>query len=283
VFSSIIPPPLRRAVRGLLGPRVVVTDDLPADRRPAALTLVTRRDDLPPLADTLTVVSYNVHRAEDRRRFESSLRLAVAEHRPDVVLLQEVPVELVAGAGPGGVCEGRSLVFAPFHQVDRPDRRYPYRQYGQLVASARRILRHSVVELPTVNPATLGPGHLMKRIALYCEMQTDDGRSLGLANLHLEPFARRRDRALQHRALLEAIDHEDPQIAVCCGDFNSTFCQSGEPGLRLLEAAGFDNAMAHRRRALDTCLARGHRAFNRAQTLALRGSDHRPLLVEIAL
>jgi endonuclease/exonuclease/phosphatase family metal-dependent hydrolase len=247
------------------------------------LALVRRREDLPPLSRTLTVVSYNVKRGEDRRRLEASLERAVGDHRPDVILLQEVPLELIHGRGLGGVCEGRSLFFAPFHQVDQPDRRYPYRQYGQLIASGRHIEREVVIELPTVNPATPGPGHLMKRIALYAELPAADGRTIGLVNVHNEPFARRRDRRLQYEAFLRAIDDRQPHVAVCCGDFNPTLGQRGEPGLRLLENAGFSNALADRWRALDTCVARGHRGFVRAQTLPLGGSDHRPLVVELAL
>ena len=33
----------------------------------------------------------------------------------------------------------RSLFYAPFHQVDCPDRRYRYLQYGQLIASGRSL------------------------------------------------------------------------------------------------------------------------------------------------
>jgi endonuclease/exonuclease/phosphatase family metal-dependent hydrolase len=283
VLTTLLPPPVRRAIRGLLGPRVVLTDELPPERSPGALALVQRRDDLSPLTDTLTIFSYNVKRCENRGRVAASLARAVDDHHPDVILLQEVPRELIRGRGPGGVCEGRSLFFAPFHQVDRPDRRYPYRQYGQLTASGRHIENEAVIELPTVNPATLGPGHLMKRIALYAELPTTDGRTIGLVNVHNEPFARRRDRLLQYEALLRVIDERRPDAAVCCGDFNPTLGQRAEPGLRLLEDSGFSNALAGRWRALDTCLARGHRGFVRVQTLPFGGSDHRPLVVEVIL
>jgi endonuclease/exonuclease/phosphatase family metal-dependent hydrolase len=283
VLTTLLPPPVRRAVRGLLGPRVVLIGELPPERSPGALALVRRRDDLSPLTHTLTILSFNVKRCEDRRRVEASLERAVDDHHPDVILLQEVPRELIQGRGPGGVCEGRSLFFAPFHQVDRPDRRYPYRQYGQLTATSRRVETEIVIELPTINPTTPGPGHLMKRIALYTELPTIDGRTVGLVNVHNEPFARRRDRRLQYEAFLRVIDERRPDVAVCCGDFNPTFGQHGEPGLRLLEDSGFSNALTGRWRALDSCLARCHRGFALAQTLPLGGSDHRPLVVEVTL
>ena len=70
---------------------------------------------------------------------------------------------------------------------------------------------------------------------------------------------------------------------MCCGDFNPSLSQRGEPGLRLLESAGFENAFAHRWRTLDTCLARGHQEFLSADHLPLRGSDHRPIVVRLKL
>ena len=55
-----------------------------------------------------------------------------------------------------------------------------------------------------------------------------------------------------------AIDERAPDVAVCCGDFNPSLSQRSEPGQRLLESSGFENAFAGRWRILDTCFARGH-------------------------
>lgn len=245
--------------------------------------MVEDAPDLPLIETCLSLISYNVKRGERWASLVASLRRAVHDHRPDCVLLQEAPIELVRSRELEPVLGGRSLFFAPFHRVGRPDRRYPYEQYGQLIASARRISNERVVELPTVNPSTLGPGHQMQRIALYVELVLEDGRTLGLVNVHNEPFARRRDRALQHEAILRAIGQRAPEIAVCCGDFNPTLSQRGEPGLRLLERHGFENAFASRWRAVDTCLARGHREFTEATRLPLAGSDHRPVVFRLRL
>jgi endonuclease/exonuclease/phosphatase family metal-dependent hydrolase len=282
-LEAVLPPPWPRAVRGLLGPRTVLVDELPPARRPRALAHLEAAAGLGPVGAELAILSYNLKRAERLPEVAASLERAVAAHRPELVLLQETPFELLDHPALAPALAGRSLFYAPFHQVDAPDRRYPYRRYGQLSASACRIEAAEVIELPTVNPAGLGPGHILKRIALYSQLPLADGRRLGLLNVHLEPFARRRGRLPQYEAIAAAIDARAPEVAVCCGDFNPSLGQRGEPGLQLLAARGFTNAFAGRWRALDTCLARGHAGFLEARTLRLGGSDHRPILVRLRL
>jgi endonuclease/exonuclease/phosphatase family metal-dependent hydrolase len=272
-------PPLKRAVRGYLGRRTVLVDELPEERRPSALALYESVDGLEALGHELTVLSYNVQRGQRLRKAAASIDRAVRDHLPDLIFLQEAPLEILELK----VFGERTLFYAPFHQVAWPNRRYRFRQYGQLIASARPLRDPRVLEMPTVNPSVLGPGHLMKRIALYAEMPTTDKRTVGIVNVHNEPFARPRDRLLQHRAFLDEVESRGSEIAMCCGDFNPSLSQRGEPGLRLLESAGFENAFAHRWRTLDTCLARGHQEFLSADHLPLRGSDHRPIVVRLKL
>jgi endonuclease/exonuclease/phosphatase family metal-dependent hydrolase len=282
-LARLLPPPWPRAIRGLVGPRAVLVDELPPTRRPGALALFEAAAGLGPVGSELAILSYNLQRAVRLTEVAASLAHAVADHRPELVLLQEMPQELLDHPAFAPALAGRSLFYAPFHQVDCPDRRYPYRRYGQLTASACRLEAAEVVELPTVNPAGLGPGHILKRIALYCELPSAAGPRLGLLNLHLEPFARRHGRLPQYEAIAAAIDDRAAEVVVCCGDFNPSLGQHGEPGLELLAAHGFVNAFAHRWRALDTCLARGHAGFLEARALPLGGSDHRPVLVRMRL
>jgi endonuclease/exonuclease/phosphatase family metal-dependent hydrolase len=282
-LEAVLPPPWPRAIRGLLGPRTALVDELAPARRPRALAHFEAVAGLAPVGSELAILSYNLQRAERLPEVAASLERGVAEHRPELVLLQETPFELLHHPALAPALAGRSLFYAPFHQVDTPDRRYPYRCYGQLSASACRLEAAEVIELPTVNPAGLGPGHILKRIALYNELPLADGRRLGLLNLHIEPFARRRGRLPQYEAIAAAIDGRAPEVAVCCGDFNPSLGHRAEPGLALLAARGFANAFAHRWRALDTCLARGHAGFLEARALPLGGSDHRPILVRLRL
>ncbi|HSL18780.1 MAG TPA: endonuclease/exonuclease/phosphatase family protein [Methylomirabilota bacterium] len=274
---------LRRAVAGALGRGGVVTGELPEDLRPRALAIVERGAAGEPLGRELTLLSYNIKRAERASRVAESLRRAVESYRPQVVLLQETPVAFFREGAAAELLAGRHLFFAPFHRVEGAQRRYPHPLYGQLTATTSPMTGHRVVELPTVNPATLGPAHTLTRIALYAELETADGRRLGLVNVHNEPFARRHRRVLQHRAFLDVVERRAPDVAVCCGDFNPSASQRGEPGIRLLEAHGFGNAFARRWRTLDTCLARGHAGFAEARRLRLPGSDHRPILVRLLL
>lgn len=274
---------VRRALSGYLYRHSVLVDELPAHRRPTALAQIEAGNCSEALAGELCVLSYNIQRGEQRTRAAASLRAAVEAHRPHVILLQEAPVEFFREGPSAELFAGRDLFFAPFHQVDRPDRRYPHPLYGQLTASTCPMRNHHVIELPTVNPSTLGPAHTLKRIALYAELAAADGRVVGLVNVHNEPFARGRDRRKQHEAFLEVVEQRLPDVAVCCGDFNPTFGQRGEPGIRLLEEHGFANAFPHRWRALDTCLARGHAGYLEAVRLPLAGSDHRPIVARLRL
>jgi endonuclease/exonuclease/phosphatase family metal-dependent hydrolase len=276
-------PPLKRALRGYFGPRTVLVDELPPERRPSALAVDEPVEGLEPIESTLTVLSYNVQRGQRLAKAAASIERAVAEHRPDLVFLQEAPPELFQQPPVADLLAGRSLFYAPFHQVQWPNRRYRFRHYGQLIASSCTLLNPRVVELPTVNPSVLGPGHVMKRIALYAELPTIDGRTVGVVNVHNEPFARPGGRLLQHRAVLESVDERTLDVAVFCGDFNPSLGQRGEPGQRLLESAGFENAFADRWRTLDTCFARGHAEILSAESLRLPGSDHRPIVVRLRL
>jgi len=276
-------PPLRRAFRGYLGPRTVLIDELPPERRPSALALHRPVDGLGPVGSELTVLSYNVQRGHRLERAVATVEEVVDRYRPELVFLQEAPLELVSHPRLEPLLAARTLFYAPFHQVERPDRRYSSRQYVQLIASALALEAPRVVELPTVNPSTLRRGHLMKRIALCGGLRTRDGRTIEVVNVHNEPFARRRDRLVQFEELLDSAERTSPDVSILCGDFNPSLSQRGEPGLRLLESSGFENAFAHRWRTLDTCLARGHSGFLSAESLRLPGSDHRPIVVRVRL
>ncbi len=276
-------PPVWRAVYGHFGPRTVLIDELPPERRPSALALHRPVEGLGPVGSELTVLSYNLQRGHRFERAVTTIEHAVERYRPDLVFLQEAPLELVSHPRLEPMLARRTLFYAPFHQVDRPDRRYSSRQYGQLIASTVALEAPRVVELPTVNPSTLRRGHVLKRIALCAELVTGDDRSVLVVNVHNEPFARRRDKLIQYEVLLREVDQTSPDVVVFCGDFNPSLGQRGEPGLRLLASSGFENAFSNRWRTLDTCIARGHDRFLAAESLRLPGSDHRPIVVRVRL
>jgi len=275
---SLLPPVCRRVIVGLLGRSPVLVGELPEARRPGNLAILEGRNRDLSLGAEVAILSYNVKRAERIDEVSESLVSAVGRHRPELVLLQEAPPELIEHAEPA--FRGRRIFFAPFHQVASPDRRYRFHAYGQIIASTVPLLRPEVFELPTVNPATLGTGHTLKRIALHVELPAPDGRRVGLANVHNEPFTFPKRRLHQYTALLERLAERDPAVEVICGDFNPTLGRRSEPGFRLLESLGYENALRSTR-TLDTCFAAGHRDILTAERLDLRGSDHRPILVRI--
>jgi hypothetical protein len=129
-------PPLRRAIRDHLGPRTILTDELPPERRPSALAFHRSVEGLGPVESELTVLSYNVQRGHKLERAITTVREAVYRDRPDLVLLREAPLELLGHPRLESLMASRTLFYAPFHQVDRPDRFYSSRQYGQLIATA---------------------------------------------------------------------------------------------------------------------------------------------------
>ena len=81
---SPLPPPFRRAIHGYLGRRAVLVDELPPERRPAALSLTEIANGLERLGAELTVLSYNVKRGERMQAVAATIERAVEEHRPDL-------------------------------------------------------------------------------------------------------------------------------------------------------------------------------------------------------
>ena len=82
-FKTTLPwplPPLRRAVRGYLGRRTVLIDELPPDRRPSAFAIHQPVDGLEPLEGELTVLSYNVQRGQRLQKAASTVECAVEEY-----------------------------------------------------------------------------------------------------------------------------------------------------------------------------------------------------------
>ena len=88
-------PPLRRAIRGYLGRRAVLIDELPPERRPSALVLHRPVDGLGPVGSELTVLSYNIQRGHRLERAITTIEEAVDRYRPELVFLQEAPREVI--------------------------------------------------------------------------------------------------------------------------------------------------------------------------------------------
>jgi len=278
---SFFPPVYRRVIVGFLGRADLLVDELPEPRRPSNLATIEGNPRDETLGDEISILSYNIKRAERIDEVADSLQIAAHRHRPELILLQEAPPEFVEYAE--SVFRHRSVFFAPFHQVADPDRRYRFQQYGQIIATSVPMLHNEVIELPTVNAATLGEGHTMKRIALYTELPIWDGRIAGLINTHHEPFTYPKRRLLQYASVLSRLAERTTDVDLICGDLNPTLGRRSERGIRLLESLGYEDAFASHRRTLDTCFVLGHQRILAAEKLEQRGSDHRPILVRVRL
>jgi len=276
---------LRRALLGFLTPSTFITDELPTSRRPGRrAVLKTASEDR--VQGRLRLLSYNLQRAVREPEVVGALTRSVAEHAPDVLLLQEAPRDLWTHPALAPVFDRLNLFYAPFHQVERRGRRdrvseVDATEFGQVIATRLALGRPEVVELPTVTRAGLGRGHLLKRIALRVEIPIEDGRTLRLVNVHHEPFVWPRGRRPQHAELLRGLPGDDRCVDLCIGDFNAAFGIRREPGLVPWWRKGFEAALP-RGRHLDNALARGHRSLH-AVLLEGRGSDHRPLRIDVEL
>lgn len=282
---------LRRALLGLLTPPVAILDDVPEDRRPARRTVFRPAAFGPAphpgprsVAQRLVLLSYNLQRTYREAAVLASLSDAVAEHAPDLLLLQEVPRDLWCHPRLAAIFDPLDLFYAPFHQLDRPRGAFHHPEYGQLTASRFPLHNPQVLELPTVTRAGLGRGHVLKRIALLTELPMADGRVLRLAHVHHEPFVWPRGRTPQHTAVLERLPRRDEAVDLCVGDFNASRGVLREPGLEPWWRQGFEAALpaAGRRDNVDNALVRGHRKLE-ARRLRRSGSDHPPVLVRVEL
>lgn len=287
---------LRRALLGFFTRAIELHDEVPEALRPAQFAVVNRDAQAdgsrgrPGSPRELCLLSYNLQRAGREAAMVRTLVEIARGHVPDVLVLQEAPRGLWEHPELASIFAGRDLFYAPFHQVTRISGRYRHAEYGQLIASRWPLLDPEVIELPTVTRAGLGPGHLLKRIALAAEIslapatlsgKPSDGRRLRLANVHHEPFVWPRGRGPQHAALLARLSARGEGVDLCIGDFNATFGVRREPGLGPWWGQGFEAALP-RGRSLDNALSRGHRSL-RAESLRMPGSDHRPLLVHVGI
>jgi endonuclease/exonuclease/phosphatase family metal-dependent hydrolase len=266
-------------LRSLLVPPAACTETDPVGQtiqRPGA--------DRGSLTERIVVLSWNIHRGYKAAEIGKSLEELLNAHRPDLILLQEVPVyregPFWEDAGVRRLLDGYNLFYAPVHRVRRPTTYYPFAHSGLLTLSKAPFSRTAVYPLPTVSRPKLGRNHAVKRVAAYAEVETADG-SLGVCNVHLENTAGPQGRALQVRHLLGKIGGDIGLTMLLGGDFN-TLLGPLETSKRALAEHGFTDLFAGSGARplprLDTFFVRGGR-FERARRLRASGSDHQPILV----
>jgi endonuclease/exonuclease/phosphatase family metal-dependent hydrolase len=242
------------------------------------------------MPSTLTVMTYNIRQGRDVEDVLDLARTAavIRAQRPDLVALQEVgrhwapesdqpdqPAELERLLEMQCVF-GANLDRAPL----KPGT--PRRQYGTAILSAWPLLASKNILLPRASADNEQRGLLVADIDL-------DGAPFRLHNTHLAVSAD--DRRLQVEAILTEADKAAMPHALL-GDLNAP---PGAPELRPLferwrdawsvagEGADFTFPASAPRVRIDYVLVSPPLQVSAARVPALQGSDHLPLVAELAL
>jgi endonuclease/exonuclease/phosphatase family metal-dependent hydrolase len=235
----------------------------------------------------LTLVSWNIHRDYDARGVRSTLARLIAERGPDLLLLQEVPVQVDGPFWEDGtvapLLQPMHLAYLPIHRVLRASLYYPFEHSGLLTASRWPFTTARAVALPVVTRPKLGPDHHVVRVALATG-QSVGGHTLRVVNLHLENTTGPGGRRAQILGALEAVaDLSDPVILA--GDLNTALGPL-ESSVRALRNAGFTRVPLAGRRSLlpglDHVFVRGLEVLD-GEVLPYRGSDHRPVVCRVRM
>jgi endonuclease/exonuclease/phosphatase family metal-dependent hydrolase len=238
----------------------------------------------------LTVVTYNIRQGRDVGGVLDLARTAavIRAQSPDLVALQEVsrhwsaesefrdqPAELSALLGMGAVF-GANLDREPLE----PGR--PRRRYGTAILSAWPLLSSENVLLPRASADNEQRGLLVADVEL-------EGTVFRLHNTHLSVSAE--DRRLQVDAILAEVRRAAVPHALL-GDLNAA---PGAPELRPLferlgdawsaagEGDGFTFPASAPRTRIDYALVSPRLEVRAARVAPLQGSDHLPLVAELAL
>ncbi len=236
------------------------------------------------------VITYNIHKCiggVDRRYDPSRIADTLAHYTPDIVLMQEVDEGARRSNGDRQVdVLGDRLGFP--HRTYFPNVQVRGGgEYGNAILS-----RFPIIETRNID---LSVGRKKRRSVLHaiCRIRhTDLDRTLHLYNMHLG--LAQYERRIQLRNFLDShpfrhIDHHTP--VVVGGDLNDVWGSLG----RLLLPAGFRGVERKPRtfpawapmRPLDAIYVRGDAELARLERgeieLALRASDHRPLIAEVTI
>ncbi|MGH2941319.1 MAG: endonuclease/exonuclease/phosphatase family protein [Solirubrobacteraceae bacterium] len=242
------------------------------------------------MARTVTLMSYNIHQGRDDEDVLDLERIAsvIRAQYADLVALQEVGrhwsdvSDFRDQAADLAQLTGMESAFGANLDRDPPAPGAPRRQYGSAILSAFAIVESENVLLPRASADNEQRGMLAVEVDL-------EGAPFLLYDAHLGISAE--DRALQAEAILAAADGAAVPPFVL-GDFNA------RPGARELaplferfrdawtlggEGDGFTFPAAAPTARIDYVLVPPQAVVREARVPALAGSDHLPLVVELAL
>jgi len=237
------------------------------------------------LPGRLRLLSWNIHRGYDARGVVASLRAVIADHDPNLLLLQEVPVyphgPWWSAPNVRELLGEMHVIFAPMHRVARPTAYYPFQESGLLVGLRALPEGHRTVRLPVASHPKLGRNHRIERVALEVRCRAG-ALAAEIWNVHFENTARPSARARQATAL--AAELGDGPLIVG-GDFNTIFGPL-EGVTAALEASGLQRVVPRRQRrmspSIDHIFVRGATSAW-GEVLRVSGSDHLPIYAEIEL
>jgi len=224
----------------------------------------------------LTMVSWNILRNYHQEKVRKTLTGILEEQEPGLVLVQEAPVYDSSTFWDDDIFREFNAYYAPLHQVKKQTAFYNFAHSGQLTLSRYPFTKTEVYQLPSVSKPVLTKNHVIKRLALYTQVQMEGGKTIGIYNVHLENATWQTGRRKQLEYLLGIIEKNGDDVVVVGGDFN-TFLGGLEQGISTLKKAGFDDLLSRPRVVprLDRFLVRGTKA--RAVPLRGYGSDHQPI------
>ncbi len=274
---------LARTVTGFLQSTfspVYRLDDIPAEYNPAERVISRNGIYQEAINGNLTFVSWNILRNYNQQEIKGSILKIITERDPDLILIQEAPVYDESTFWNGALFSGFNVYYAPLHQVKNQTPFYNFAHSGQLTLSRYPFTKTEAYPLPSVSRQFLGHNHIIKRIALYTQIQTRSGEKLGVYNVHLENAVWQSGRRKQIEYILKLIEKNNDDIVVIGGDFN-TFLGPLERGPAVLQGAGFERLPAGFKLTprLDNFFIKG----SKASGLQLRssGSDHQPIMASI--
>ncbi|MGH7637759.1 MAG: endonuclease/exonuclease/phosphatase family protein [Gemmatimonadaceae bacterium] len=258
----------------------------------AALVGCAARSGTP--ATDLRVMVYNIHAGKDASGVDNLERVAqlIRETSADVVLLQEVdkgtrrsegvdqPAVLSRLTGLR-VAFGRSLI-------------YQGGDYGIAILSRWPITSHRTIPLPVHPPQERSESSYEPRVALEARIASPAG-DLTVVNTHID--ASRDDRwRRQEIVTVLAVADSARGLLLMGGDLNSTPESEIQRTVRSRglrdawrvcgrggEAAGFTYPADSGVKRIDYLYFRESTSCSRAEVVATRASDHRPLLVHVTL
>lgn len=242
--------------------------------------------------DTIRVMVYNIHAGRDAGGMDNLQRVAdvVRGADADVVLLQEVDRGTRRS---GGVDQLAVLArLTRFHGAFGRSLTYQGGEYGIAVLSRWPIAAQRTVPLPVDPPQERSGGAYEPRVALVVTVSSPAG-DLTVVNTHIDASREDRWRAQEIITVLALADSARGMLLLG-GDLNSTPESPIQERMRargLRDAwqlcgpgtAGFTYPADSGVKRIDYLYVAPPTHCERAEVIATRASDHRPLVVEVVV